>query len=625
MALKTTISKSLFLNIIRCRRYFALHKLKYDGENADVSFSTCKSVADLFTLEYNEKIKSIIDSLSTDSESDSEDDRDETIATDQVPEIFTTMYTDIEKIASRKASELYPNSLIKSGKTFSDQFYASCEKDDITFYAFVDIYQETDDEIHIFEVKASTDKKLLKGIDNFWQGDDKIFYQTKSDKPKALYNRLGSDGLGRMVYDLSYQRYILENSPQFNPKHKKVRYFLSVLNGSYVHENKTKFFHYPTEYPTSIISVFDLTNVTKVICEQQLERDYSTVINRIRDSFADECKISVECQQGRNRECIFLEHCLKEKNIPEYSPFFYIGGRREIRIPKDLELDFFDLLDHKDYKHAENIEDSWLKDKQITQKHCLINDCQFVENKGIKAWINELKYPIYHLDFESVPFPLPRFNGEKCYSQSLFQFSVHIERKAGECNEETDNISFLAENHTVDQRYELARKLAETIKDDNGSIVTYNKTFEIGRLKELATLFPEFAEKFQSWINYRIVDLMHCVTPTKELSEKLKMKYNLSYKKDFSDNHFFFYDHHMKRSFSIKKVLPVFTTRSYSNLNVQNGNMAYSSFLKLVNLGKTDYAKLYNDMLTYCRLDTYSMFLILNGLRKFGDADNENI
>ena len=51
--------------------------------------------------------------------------------------------------------------------------------------------------------------------------------------------------------------------------------------------------------------------------------------------------------------------------------------------------------------------------------------------------------PIYHFDFETFGCPLPRFQGEKPYQQSVFEFSLHIEREPGVCDKEKDNFIFL--------------------------------------------------------------------------------------------------------------------------------------------------------------------------------------
>jgi hypothetical protein len=65
----------------------------------------------------------------------------------------------------------------------------------------------------------------------------------------------------------------------------------------------------------------------------------------------------------------------------------------------------------------------------------------------------------------------------------------------------------------------------------SGSVITWNKSFEMGRNREMAEQYPEFAELMNS-INDRVFDLMEI----------------------FSKQH---YVHHkFKGSSSIKKVLP---------------------------------------------------------------------
>ena len=57
----------------------------------------------------------------------------------------------------------------------------------------------------------------------------------------------------------------------------------------------------------------------------------------------------------------------------------------------------------------------------------------------IKQALDNIVYPIYHLDFEAFQSPLPRFYKEKPYMQSVFQFSIHIEKEKGVCDEVNDN------------------------------------------------------------------------------------------------------------------------------------------------------------------------------------------
>ena len=93
----------------------------------------------------------------------------------------------------------------------------------------------------------------------------------------------------------------------------------------------------------------------------------------------------------------------------------------------------------------------------------------YYDKEKIRAGLNELKYPLYHLDFESFPCPLPRFKYETPHSQSLFQFSLHVEKSEGECDKEKDHYGFLAPDHQ-DRREELVVNLLKYIKPDGGSV-----------------------------------------------------------------------------------------------------------------------------------------------------------
>ena len=45
--------------------------------------------------------------------------------------------------------------------------------------------------------------------------------------------------------------------------------------------------------------------------------------------------------------------------------------------------------------------------------------------------------------------------------------------------------------HKSDTRRQVAENLIKYIKDDGGSVVVYNKSFEVTRIKELADDFPD--------------------------------------------------------------------------------------------------------------------------------------
>jgi heme oxygenase len=79
---------------------------------------------------------------------------------------------------------------------------------------------------------------------------------------------------------------------------------------------------------------------------------------------------------------------------------------------------------------------------------------------------------------------------------------------------------------------------------------------------------------------------------------------------------FNFYHHKLKHSYSIKKVLPVFSTYSHEDLEVKHGGMAMETFKKYPTYDQETFKKKYEALIKYCQLDTFAMVEILDGARK---------
>ena len=91
------------------------------------------------------------------------------------------------------------------------------------------------------------------------------------------------------------------------------------------------------------------------------------------------------------------------------------------------KLTHTELVNEKIYS-MQDVPYEWLTRKiNIIQRNCVDTHEIFINKNKIIDGLNTLKYPIYHLDFESFPCPLPRYKGENPYIQSVFQFSLHVE------------------------------------------------------------------------------------------------------------------------------------------------------------------------------------------------------
>ena len=225
----------------------------------------------------------------------------------------------------------------------------------------------------------------------------------------------------------------------------------------------------------------------------------------------------------------------------------------------------------------------------------------------IRAAIKQIKYPIYHLDFESFNAPLPRFKGEVPYRQSLFQYSIHIERAPGVCDFDNDHYEFLARDHH-DNRKALLEHMLSVIKDDGGSVLVYNVGFERGRLKELQEYYPEYHDQIENIID-RLFDLFHVTKNNTKLFTALGFP-------EEEAKTINFYHEDLQGSFSIKYVLPIFTDLSYVGMPVANGTDAMIAYNKYDKLKGEELKQLQTDLVNYCKQDTWAMVEILRSLRE---------
>lgn len=231
-----------------------------------------------------------------------------------------------------------------------------------------------------------------------------------------------------------------------------------------------------------------------------------------------------------------------------------------------------------------------LSEKQQRQIQFQLSDCgTHVDQAQIRDFLQELSYPLYFLDFESMQPEIPLYPGTKPYAQIPFQYSLHyIEEPDGELKHR----EFLAESGT-DPRRAIAESLCRDIPRDV-CVTAYNKAFECGRLKELADQFPDLSAHLLN-IESNIVDLL---VPFQSGS---------------------YYNRAMGGSFSIKSVLPALypddPTLDYHNLEgVHNGGEAMNLFPGIHEMSPEDQKTARAQLLAYCKLDTYAMYKVWQAL-----------
>lgn len=605
------ISKTRFINYIRCDRYAALDEIRREKEKAIVGHSDEPELEDLFSEENRAKTMTLLDAMID------EEGTELLVHRDEQMETMLPYYRQIEILAGEAIKNRFGGNVIYSLDTYQQKRFAF-EENGYRFYCFLDGYQESETECRIMEVKATTCKKFLDisfrdqnrrkrsifsySPEGILMLREDLGEEVNGDYRKKL-QKLGSrlDKVGRYVYDLAYQRYVHEHADETG---KSRRYYLVVLNSEYVQDGRTDEEGNPV-YDDSLMTFIDLTSVTKTLMPN-IRYDLEQLVERLNNLSAKPVDLGPHCQRNDVRQCMFYPICYEK--IPEKNSLFvYLHGHHGFRDESGDKHQRFDLI-NSGYTHALDIPRSWLqREDNVIQRDAIERDRPFYKKDKIRAGIESLKYPLYHLDFETFPCPLPRFYGEKPYSQSLFQYSIHIEHEAGVCDFDADNYGYIATEHK-DLRRELIESMLDVIKDDGGSVVVYNQSFEKTRLKEMADLFPEHRERLLD-LTERLFDLMHLVRGNQKFYQALG--YEAEQAKGIN-----YYHSGLNGSYSIKKVLPLFSDLSYQGLAVANGTDALVTYARFPGMNEETKKESYENLLEYCKQDTWAMVLILSKLRE---------
>lgn len=275
----------------------------------------------------------------------------------------------------------------------------------------------------------------------------------------------------------------------------------------------------------------------------------------------DHCKLPFDCG--------FYEYCTRNDMKAE----FPISWLPRITAKKTKEMQQMGIHDLRD------VPDTFLNDVQKQVRDHTINNTVYFDSEGAKNSLIGLPFPAYFLDFETIQFPVPIWEGTRPYQMITFQYSLHILTENNELTH-AEFLSLSGNNPTRD----FAKSLVDACGHD-GPVFVYNAGFETSRIRELAEMQPEYKERLLA-INDRVVDLLPIAR----------------------DN---YYHPSQHGSWSIKKVLPALVPElNYASLDgVQDGGMAMNAFLEAIN-EKTSLERkdvLEQQLLEYCKLDTYAM------------------
>ncbi|NVK24438.1 MAG: DUF2779 domain-containing protein [Gammaproteobacteria bacterium] len=332
-----------------------------------------------------------------------------------------------------------------------------------------------------------------------------------------------------------------------------------------------------------IEQLFCIEDITESVREAELH--LIPVVTKLHDSKKqmEEPRIVIGLHCSSPYPCDFSKYC-----------------RRHLTKPNIFNL--YRFKKEKKYQHYQNgvvtyqqaKENLRLNKTQQLQVNSYLDNKTHIDLKKIQSFINKIEFPISYFDFETFNEAIPRFDGQRPYQQMPFQYSLHIEEQNGEISHK----EFLADEN-LEPRKELAEAMLADVPQ-TGSIMAFNQSFEISRIKELAEFLPEYKEALLALVP-RFVDL---IEPFRKLG---------------------FYHPDFHGSFSIKAILPAMFPNApdldYKQLEIQNGGMAMDTFASLPRLKDQEQREQIRDaLLAYCKLDTWAMVKITQKLRLLGQV-----
>lgn len=363
------------------------------------------------------------------------------------------------------------------------------------------------------------------------------------------------------LIDLAFQKITFEEA-----KIKIGKLFLVHVNNQYVRKGKIE--------PKKLLTVEEVSgDVLGLIKGMKMDiRSAHKILDLKKEP---EIKILGQCENPYT--CNFIDYCWQ--HVPEDSVYDIAGG---------LSLEKLEALLDQGILSIKDIPEGVITSKRGLRHYRAVKLKKvFIDQAAIKKELAGLKYPLYFLDYETNSPAVPLFDGFHPYQRIVFQYSLHVKKSP---NSKVEHFEFL-ETDLVEPTLALVKTLTRTI-GSKGTVIAWNKGFEMGCNKEMAERCPAFAEKLLS-INERMYDLMD------------------TFKKGY-------YVHkNFHGSASLKKVLPVLVPKlSYKALNIQEGGTASESWMRVTDekVGEKERKALAKDMLDYCRLDTLAMVEILRVL-----------
>lgn len=370
--------------------------------------------------------------------------------------------------------------------------------------------------------------------------------------------------------DASLQWYVLNKIPEL----KLNRLFIVVINNKYERGSQI----IPHDFFKQE-DVTDLANTNLKAIEQKIEelKDLSMETSEPKIEIGTHCK--------KPHACVYLDRCwpANKDDLDSVFTLYRLKLQKKIALFQQ-GIDTFNKIE----------DETFFSNIQKKQFEAHKTKSPVIDKKIINNFVKKVIYPISYFDFETFSHAVPIFSGQRPHMQIPFQYSLHIQHGPDEKLNINDNHYEFISPHDEDPRRNIAQRMIEQFPAE-GSIMAYNQSFEKNCIQSLANHCPDLADKLLSF-NERFIDLL---TPFREGG---------------------YYHSKFRGSFSIKKVLPAICPSNdeldYNKLDISNGGMASKAYNEMKNQSKLEREVTKNELLKYCRLDTYAMYAIYSELLK---------
>lgn len=390
---------------------------------------------------------------------------------------------------------------------------------------------------------------------------DILIYKPNTDSYDLYEIKSGTSIKKENLFDVTYQFLIITKQIKID------RVFILHLNSKYIREDHLDLYELfiAEDVTHEVYDHLDRVNEWKKIALQTANAP--SVENTTACLSPKGCPCPEICFPGLPEVSIFDIPILSAKKKTE----LLNCGITDIRdVPKNFELSS--------------------KQRQIVD---VAQACQELINRAaIKKEMDQFKFPLYFLDYETCLSAVPLFNGYKPQQNIVFQYSLHKLDSPNALTQHTEHLTTTMQ----DPSKSLIKQLQADI-GNLGTVFVWNKTFEKTRNKEMAAIHPEYRD-FLEALNSRIYDL----------GDFINLGYYLHPK--------------FKGSWSLKTVLPVMVPElGYDEMQISKGDQAMTAWWKLINGALTDEAveKTKAMLLEYCKLDTRAMVEIWKVLFQLGN------